>query len=295
MGLLLVNERRGSIMKNHFFKIDGTYFQHGVPIDAVIPGLKNLQKIFDNSYKVLSGKQRLTQKDRDVFRLVATDFKQGSFISNFDIVVSTMQLTLPMLGATSVNEIWPLVKNSYDFLKAVYCGAQSNPDRRVIEHHDNNSVTVNNGNQTIIYNAPVYQIAKANISGFRGLDGMLDNNRIETIQIGKDKVPEIEMKSKNKGQFDIPISVQENPEDLEGEIYNFNKYEKTGRINIFPNQAVPSETYKFKVIGDQSIDDYILSMTENKVKAKCMVELSHDPLDVTKINSLLMINVNSNF
>ena len=72
---------------------------------------------------------------------------------------------------------------------------------------------------------------------------------------------------------------------------DFNKYEKTGRIKIFDSQSIPAKTYRFKVIGSQNVEDYILSMAEKKIKTKCMVELSHDPLDTTKISCLHIINV----
>jgi|SaaInl8_200m_RNA_FD_contig_41_2233688_length_5822_multi_9_in_0_out_0_3 hypothetical protein len=278
------------MIKDFYFKMDGKVFESGMPLDIVIPGLENLQNIFDGSYKAITGKSRLTKKEREFFRIVVNNFEQGSFLSNFDIFVQGVQLTLPLISMANVNEIWLFTKNSYDFLKSIYSAAHAGGSN-LITHNSDGSVSTQITTQNNTYNGNVFQIAKAIVPSLRGLDAILDGDKIETIEIGQNKIPEITLHSRDKGQFDIPISVQENPENLNGEIYDFNKYEKTGRIKIFDSQSIPAKTYRFKVIGSQNVEDYILSMAEKKIKTKCMVELSHDPLDTTKISCLHIINV----
>lgn len=79
-------------MDDLYFKMNGRAFFEGYRIDKVAAGLTGLQRFFDGVYKGLSGKERLSKKDREVFALIAQDFREGSFVANFGAVISGVQL-----------------------------------------------------------------------------------------------------------------------------------------------------------------------------------------------------------
>lgn len=286
-------------MTDYFFKMEGHSFDEGLPIDLVADSLSGLQSVFDGSFKAITGKSKISKKDRAKFRLIASQFNHGSFISNFDLVVTGIQLGLPLVGSLSINGIWENTKNSYDFLKALYTAAhESRPTNENEEHESliqNNrdgSITIQNGDTHTIYNAPVINIGKCIINGIRGLDDLLDGDKVEKIELGETKSSsKIVLNSTEKGLFKAPVLLSEDPQILDGEIYDFNKYEKQGRIKIFENQAVENDTYKFKVIGGQNVHTYIISMTATKVKIRCIIEYLYDPLVETKISRLLVTEV----
>lgn len=281
--------------------MNGKNFDEGLPIDIVSNSLSGLQSVFDGSYKAITGKSKITKKDRTNFRLLATEFKHGSFISNFDLVITGVQMGLPFVSALSINEFWSHTKNAYDFLKALYTVAHdSKPTklengehyRNSITNNSDGSITINNGGEHTTYNAPVVTVGKLIINGVRDLDDQLDKDKIEQIEIGKnDTSSKITLHSSQKGLFKAPVLLNEESQILDGEIYDFNKYEKEGRIKIFKNQLIDKDTYKFKVIGGQDVDTYILSMTETKVKIRCLIEYLYDPLIESKINRLLVTEV----
>ena len=49
--------------------------------------------------------------------------------------------------------------------------------------------------------------------------------------------------------------------------------------------------YRFKNIGDKSVEDFILSMTEQQVRLHCLVKYAYDPLAESKIAELLVMKV----
>lgn len=289
-------------MAQYFFKMNGKYFDEGLPIDIVSNSLSGLQNVFDGSYKAITGKAKISKKDRTKFRLVATEFKHSSFISNFDLVITGVQMALPFVGTLGINEFWSQTKNSYDFLKALYTVAHESKPTKIeaadrynnnIANNNDGSVTIiNNGDKHTTYNASVVSVGKFIINGVRDLDDLLDKDKIEQIEIGEtNSTSKIELHSSQKGLFKAPVLLNEEAQILHGEIYDFNKYEKEGRIKIFQNQLIDKDTYKFKVIGGQDVDTFILSMTETKVKVRCLIEYLYDPLLESKINKLLVTEV----
>lgn len=286
-------------MNEYFFEMTGRAFDEGLPIDMVANSLNSLQNIFDGSYKAITGKVKLSKKDRKNFRLVASEFKHSSFISNFDIITTGVQCAVPFAGSLSITNLWSHTKNAYDFLKALFIAAREHHSKQnsagldyPIQNNGDGGITITNGNQKSIYQAEIVNIGKLIINGVRDLDDMLSKDKVDKIEIGKnDNKESILLRSNEKGLFTAPTSVSEDSQILDGEIYDFNKYDKDGRIKIFENQLIDSDTYKFKVIGGQDIDEYILSMTESRVKMRCMIEYIHDPLNESKISRLLAIEV----
>ncbi|MCP4114404.1 MAG: hypothetical protein GY737_03175 [Desulfobacteraceae bacterium] len=286
-------------MSDYFFKMEGHSFDKGLPIDIVANSLAGLQNVFDGSYKAITGKSKISKKDRTKFRLIASDFKHSSFISNFDLVTTGIQMGLPFVGVLSLNEFWSNTKNAYDFLKALYTVThESKPSNEKgkfsskIQNNSNGSMTIQNGDNHTTYNAPVVQVGKLIINGVRDLDDILDKDKIETIELGETNTSStIVLNSSQKGLFKAPVLLSEEPEILDGEIYDFNKYEKEGRIKIFENQSIENDTYKFKVIGGQNIHTYIMSMAATKVRIRCIIEYLYDPLIETKISKLLVTEI----
>lgn len=281
--------------------MNGKYFDKGLPIDIVANSLSGLQNVFDGSYKAITGKAKISKKDRTNFRLIATEFKHSSFTSKFDLITAGVQMAIPFVGSLSINELWNHTKNAFDFLKRLYTVVhKSKPTNQETGDQYNNkimnnsdgTVTINNGGKHTTYNASVVNIGKLIINGVRDLDDLLDKDKIERIEIGETATSsKIAFHSSEKGLFKAPVLFNEDSQILDGEIYDFNKYEKEGRIKIFQNQSIDQDTYKFKVIGGQDVHTYILSMTETKVKVLCLIEYLYDPLVESKINRLLVTEV----
>ena len=74
------------------FKLEGSAFHAGFPLHTTIGALTDLQAIFDKTYLVLSGKQRISEAERNTFQLISREFRKGSFEAYFTILLAGGQL-----------------------------------------------------------------------------------------------------------------------------------------------------------------------------------------------------------
>lgn len=164
-----------------------------------------------------------------------------------------------------------------------------------IEHSPEAVAVIHKGenNQTNIYQGPVQIIGAQVITGLRCLDDALEKDQVSKIELGAkhDKEPAIIMPFEEKGLYYPPTTVDNEPKTLRCDIYDFNKYDKEGRLSVAGGQDIPAGKYKFRVVGRQEVEDFILSMTETEVEIHCLVEYEHDPLKETTISALLIMDV----
>lgn len=104
----------------HEFKIDGPALREGVPIHIAVSALDNFQAVVDKSYLVASGSKRMSARDREVFSLLASNFDKGSFLTQFEIVLSAVQITLPFVSSFGPKNIRDFTIDSFNFLKVVW-------------------------------------------------------------------------------------------------------------------------------------------------------------------------------
>ncbi len=276
-------------MNKLYFKMCGNAFEEGYRIDKVTSGLIGLQDVFDGTFKALTGRTRITQKERRTYHLKATEFKEGSFLTLFSAAYSASQ-ALPGIELVGSKAVWDLTKLSYDLLKELFRAAHAGKNPK-IENRDNGTAIIYEGKVQNVYNGPVFNIATSTIKGFRGLDDVLEKGQVDRILIGEEDKKRIELNSSHKGLFRTPIVVDKEPQEVLCDLFDFNKYDKSGKVKVYPGQQIESGNYRFKIIGGQGIEDFILSMTAKKITVNCLVEYEQDPLAAHKIGSLLIMDV----
>jgi hypothetical protein len=77
------------------------------------------------------------------------------------------------------------------------------------------------------------------------------------------------------------------------EIFDFNKFANTGKLIVGDGQPVPKGEYKFWVIGDQDVSEYISAMLRKHVNVTCLRELAQNPFSQERVIRLQLINVGS--
>jgi hypothetical protein len=271
------------------FEMHGKAFEVGDRVDKLAAGLSGLQHIFDGNYRALTGKKRISELDRERYQVRITNYKEGSFIADIGAVYSGLQTILPL--TTDPQQIWELTKNGFDFLKFLYDLAHAEKQPRIQQIGDGN-VAVVAGNTYNTYNGTVYQVGTQIIGAVRELDNLLGVPDVTRIALlGPMNDPVFELNAKEKGRFLPPTSIDDSPVLLVCDIFDFNKYDNVGRARVAPGQAVLPGNYWFKNIGDQAVEDFILSMAEKQVKFHCLVKYIYDPLTESKIDELLVIKV----
>jgi len=273
--------------------MEGPVFVEGLPIHIVTSGLDALQGIMDKSYMEITHKQRLTKEGRIQFQLVSYNVKRGSLIIDFDILLRISELALPIIGAINAKTIWDYTKESFKFLKLIY-ELHKNGHTPQIQQGPNSSVIVVNGDVTYNFNGPVIQIAEKALPHYENLTDLIGEQQVTNIELGTASEPRaIELGIQDKEVFIIPTTIDDVSISLEGEIFDVNKFNRTGKIQVLLNQKIPAARYSFSIVGDQNIVDYIQSMVKQKVKVKCLVERRLNPLGQSVITSLMIAGISS--
>ncbi|WP_338545275.1 hypothetical protein V6W80_20710 [Pseudomonas benzopyrenica] len=274
---------------NYKFEMKGRAFEDGDRLDKVAAGLQALQHIFDGQFRAISDKKRLHEQDRQLFQARIFRYEDGSFIAYLGVAYSGLQTALPFIQGTP--NIWEATKNAFDFLKNIYESAHNGEEVK-ITHEGNGNTIVHANSSTIIYNGPVVNIGTQIIGAVRELDDLLDNEEVSKVVLeGPDSTPILEMESSKKGLYYPPTRIDDSPIQILCDIYDFNKYDKTGKARISTQQKIPLGNYKFRSIGDQSVEEFILSMTEPQVLLNCLIKYQTDPLSESKINEILVISI----
>ena len=276
-------------MDPYKFNMAGRAFDDGDRLDKVAAGLTALQHVFDGQFRALTDRKRLYEEDRRYLQVRITRYEDGSFIAYLGAIYAGVQAVLPFIQGTLT--VWEATKNSFEFLKAVYELAHQGKVLRISQNGDGNTVVIS-GDTHQVFNGPVYQIGTQIIGAIREFDNLLEGDEVKKIELeGPGNQQIIELASDRKGLFFPPTRVDETPVKLTCDIYDFNKYDKIGKARVPMNQHIPAGDYKFKNIGDQAVEEFILSMTEAQVTLRCLIKYQHDPLSENRIAEILVMGI----
>ena len=242
---------------------------------------------------VLSGAKRLSAKDREIFYLRARSFKQGSLLTNFDIVLSGVQLALPFVGAFGPQNFWEYTKDSFSFLKNV-CNAVQNNQKPTYEFNNEGDATVHIGDNHYHYHGPVVKIGELALPNYQDLAHLIDPLKVTTISSKptNQERPDIYIGPKDRGMFDVPTRIERETVSLKGEIYDFNKYKNKGKLSVkSPGQSIPQGDYNFEIFGSQDNVEYIYSMLKPQVGLFCLIEMESNPFGDDKVFKLHVTGV----
>ncbi|TCJ12821.1 hypothetical protein EZJ19_11315 [Parasulfuritortus cantonensis] len=276
-------------MDPYKFEMKGRAFDGGDRLDKVAGGLMALQHVFDGQFRALTQKKRLYEDDRRYLQVRITGYEDGSFIAYLGAIYAGLQTALPFVHGTP--NFWEATKNSFDFLKTLFELAHQGKEVQITQNGDGNTAVIA-GDTHQVFNGPVYQIGTQIIGAIREFDDLLEGEEVKRIELqGPDNHTVIQLTSENKGLFFPPTRVDETPVRLTCDIYDFNKYDKIGKARVPNEQLIPAGDYKFRNIGDQAVEDFILSMTEPQVTLSCLIKYQHDPLSDNRIAEILVMAI----
>ncbi|ADC72979.1 hypothetical protein TK90_2489 [Thioalkalivibrio sp. K90mix] len=283
-------------MDNLYLKMTGNAFDQGYRLDKMIAGLSGTQQVLDGVYRGVTGKGRLSKKDREQYKLVAYEVQNKCLFVTLGAIFSGIQQILPLVHSNSPEAMWEYTRETVRFLYDIYKSAHSG-EAIHIEQRDDNTTVVHkgDGNKTNVYHGPVQLMGAQIIVGLRSFDDALEEDNVSGIELGAkhEKEPAIRIPLEEKGLYYPPITIDKEPKTLHCDIFDFNKYEKEGRLSVSSGQNIAAGKYKFRVVGRQEVEEYILSMTETDVEVHCMVEYEHDPLKESSIGALLIMDVSA--
>lgn len=282
-------------MEEMQFKIDGPVFKAGVPIPIAVSALDSFQSVVDKTYLVVTDNKRITSREREKFYLRATEFRQGSLLTFFEIALQGVQLGLPLVSSFGPNNIWDLTKDTFAFLKTV-CGAVQQGKEPTYQFNNENDGTLNVqiGDKNYHYYAPVYQIGQMALPQYQQLAGLIGPKKITEISAGPrfSADTDIYLGPNDRDAFKVPTTIKRESIDLQCEVFDFNKYKNVGKLAVkVAGQQVPVGEYNFTIMGNQDIVDYIYSMLKPQVVIICLVEVGISPFGGEDVHRLHVTSV----
>jgi len=278
------------------FQMDGPVFDSGVPMHIAIEALGDLQTIIEKSYLVYQGRERISQEERRILQIRIDHLGPGSplLLAQLDLVVNVAQMALPFIVAVSPSVIWDYTKATFSSLKTVFNAAREGQEPQY--SISGNDVTVITGNQTHVYQAPVYNIGKLVLPSYQRLTKLLGEEDITSAKLSfetdeRQETTAIELHKSDRDLFSIPTTVGPVQISLTCEVFDFNKYENQGRLNTLDNQHIPAGKYFFKVVGKQDVVSYIEAMLYKEVTVTCLVENKIDPLGESTVAGLQVMSI----
>jgi hypothetical protein len=197
--------------------------------------------IVDRSYLTLTGKDRLSKKEREKYKIIAYKFDPGSMridlaIEFYEIIQQVFPFTMPV-GAAG---LWSLTKSSYNFVKTVSELHARGEDPLIQEDNsiqsyiigDNNKIMVN---PSISINADKIEESVGKMGSFISL-GTVDRVALKDLEEDGISITEEE-----KRLFNPETTISEDTETIVVKIYRLDVESKKGKLYILEgNESVQS-------------------------------------------------------
>ncbi len=231
-------------------------------------------------------------RDRKIFQLRAKEFRQGSLLAEFEIILSGLQLALPLVSSFGPQNLWDYTRDSFQLLRAVVGAVQKGEAPRY-EFNSAGNADVHIGDVTYNYNAPIIQIAELALPHYQNLAHLIEPERLNEISAGLiDREADIYLGENDRGAFDVPTRVEKETVSIRCEVFDFNKFKNTGKLSVIEEaQPVPMGEYNFEIFGPQDNIEYIYSMLKPSVELFCLVEIEASPFGGEKVHKLHVTGV----
>ncbi|PKM79552.1 MAG: hypothetical protein CVU89_17490 [Firmicutes bacterium HGW-Firmicutes-14] len=276
------------------FKLEGPGLRENINLHDAIITLSEFHTIIDKCYCVLTNQHRLSKAERELFSIQASNFRQGSFMVNLEILITGTQLALPIIGLANPYTIWEWTRYSFQFLKAMY-STRDKGEVPQIKAGTNSQIIVitGNDNKLILPDARVIDLANRTKKNYAKLAGTLQEGRMHSIEIAAKTSLDtpICLNLQEKDLFKLPTEIIDEPIYFHADIYDFNKESNAGRLRVLPGQSIPEGDYSFTVIGSQDTSKYIQSMLHDGVRITALEEQEIDPIEGPKLVRFQLINV----
>jgi len=270
------------------FRLDGPIVVTSTPLYETTKALIEFHRIIDKTYLCLVGREKVSKQDRDNYQIWAR-FEKGSFAAHLDIVVSVVQLALPVVNFLGATTVWEYTKNAFEFLWLVL-NAHANGKKIVITTGDNCIVNVlGDGTYTFPPMAPL--IARDSYRHYADLVGILEKGKVEEVSITDADGPKgIRLLYANKELFGDSKRIDPEVLTLLVDIYKFDKITNTGKLRVYPLQALPAGEYSFTCSQALQLK-LIRSMTLQSTRITVHQEIEVDPIVGSKVSRLIILSI----
>jgi hypothetical protein len=253
------------------------------PLHEILVIQQDFHSLVDQSY-LLTGKKRVARSDRLQYALLASQPQEGSFLQAFDLVVKAVESAAPLaplfpyiapnvppvLTQIGGSEVWKNAKAAFDLLKKILSLRKEGTVPNVIQNNKGD-VIIASGSAQITVNKVIFDTANRSERFYKALADKIESGRVEEIKALDDKEDGIRIGRAEKALFTGESQMGKEVE-ITGKIFDFNTETRVGRIKVAKEQPLPEADYYFHLFGEQSTLPYIVAMTVEAVKVRCVPE-----------------------
>jgi hypothetical protein len=272
------------------FHMEGPALEKDIPLHLMLGTLNEFQSIVDKTYLGLLGRKRMSKDERLKFQMRTPGIHKGSLDGAFNIVMAGTQAFMPFYSMVGPSGIWDYTKETFDFLKSLFENYKNGKPPLYSVSGDNSKLVVDNSEKNTTFNGPVNFIGEQAFPHYQNLTRRIEDEGVASIEFGK-RNSKILLTRREKELFNLPSIIDDKPMTLDCEVFDFNKFDNVGKLLVAPGQKVPAGEYRFTAIGDQESALYIEAMMYQKVKIRCLKEMTPDPFAGSKITALQVIEV----
>jgi hypothetical protein len=273
------------------FKMDGPAFVDGIPLHILTSGLSDFQALLDKTYLGLTQRKRLTRDDRARYYILSQNIRHGSAETDLGIILTGIQTAFPFFSALGPAGIWEYVKQTYSFLELIFSSMQAGNQPTYSWSGDNSQFQVNTGTQTNTYFAPVFNIGQMSVNNYQSLNKPIEDKTVDYVTFGDSSIGSIKLDASTAEIFSLPSQIEKSPLRLKCEIFDFNKFDNTGKLFVYPGELAKEGDYRFKVIGNQDTVQFIEAMLRKQVYVNCLREIAPNPFSPEKIVRFQIISI----
>jgi len=273
------------------FKMDGPAFADGIPLHILTSGLSDFQALLDKTYLGLTQRKRLTRDDRARYYILSQNIRHGSAETDLGIILTGIQTAFPFFSELGPAGIWEYVKQTYSFLELVFSSMQAGNQPTYSWSGDNSQFQVNTGTQTNTYFAPVFNIGQMSVNNYQSLNKPIEDKTVDYVTFGDSSIGSIKLDASTAEIFSLPSQIETIPLRLKCEIFDFNKFDNTGKLYVYPGELAKEGDYRFKVIGNQDTVQFIEAMLRKQVYVNCLREIAPNPFSPEKVVRFQLISI----
>jgi hypothetical protein len=266
------------------FEVRGPLITWPYPLHEILVIQQDFISIIDQSYLELSGKKRVTKQDRLQYTLFASQPRDGSYLQALDLAVKGIEHLAPLapllpfvppsvgpaIAQITGSQIWQNAKSAYELFKKIALWRRDGRTPHVI-NGTQGDVIIAEGNAQITVNKVTFNTANNSERYYKALANDLEEGKVDEINALDPEKSGISIGRGEKALFSGNTQLGREIE-ITGKIYDFNTETRVGRLKVGPGQPIPENNYHFHLFGEQSNLLYIVAMTLEAVKVRCIPE-----------------------
>jgi hypothetical protein len=272
--------------------MDGPEFVGGVPVLKAAAALTAFHSIIDQTYLVVSGKERITRSDREGFKLAATRIETGSLQAAIEIIAPAAAIGHAVFQPYGgLGGIWDIAKNSFEFLKAFasLTHREQRPRVEAVAHEGARQLVVVGDNNQIIVDQRVFDTATRSEPYFESLARIVDGTHVNYISALDERDEGIVLSPEYNELLRPHAVVDEKPLTFVARVFRLDVRARTGRLRVLGAQ--PEGDYPFSIAGDQPLEPFAAALASQSASVRALRKIVVHPSGTETVSSYLVLEI----